>query len=163
MEVFNRSRTSSKAFNDLISSSPEIYVLNIRGNQLMLHLAGCGPSSFERPTRLRLHLNWFLRIGTNLMLGQGKKPVSTIRSVAVANRNRGLSMSRRRWQSVAPGVSPGFSRMRFLSSLERATENVWIADSRFVCRPSGARGLLRFAYPGLTPGALKLSPASLAR
>ena len=47
MEVFKRSRTSSKAFNDLISNSPEIYVLNIRGNQLMLHLAGCGHFKFR--------------------------------------------------------------------------------------------------------------------
>jgi hypothetical protein len=47
MEVFHRSRTSSEAFNDLIINSPEIYVLNIRGNQLMLHLAGCGHFKFR--------------------------------------------------------------------------------------------------------------------
>jgi len=59
---------------------------------------------------------------------------------------------RRRRQSVAPGVSPGFSAIKHLQPSKRAAE-ISVA-------PTGLWNLGRVSYPGLTLGAIIMPPAN---
>ncbi len=59
---------------------------------------------------------------------------------------------RRRRQSVAPGVSPGFRAIKNRQPSKRAAE-ISVA-------PTGLSNLRGGSYPGLTPGAINLPPAN---
>src|SRR6266568_2588937 len=63
------------------------------------------------------------------------------------------SMSHRRWrQIVAPGVSPGINRQKRHQPSKRATEAT--------AAPAGLRTVSVCRNPGLTPGAINMSPAN---
>ena len=47
MRVFDGSKNTSEEFNKWMVNHPESFVVNVRDNQLMLHLASCGHFKFR--------------------------------------------------------------------------------------------------------------------
>jgi hypothetical protein len=47
MRVFDGSQSASADFEQWMGNHPEGFVINVRGNQLMLHLASCGHFKFR--------------------------------------------------------------------------------------------------------------------
>lgn len=47
MRLFDGSKSASEEFNRWMVNHPEGFVINVRGNQLMLHLASSGDFKFR--------------------------------------------------------------------------------------------------------------------
>ena len=52
MKIFDGSRESSEEFARWMINYPDSFVVNIRGSNLMLHLASCGHFKFARPDEI---------------------------------------------------------------------------------------------------------------
>jgi hypothetical protein len=53
MQVFDGSKGASEAFNSWMVNHPESFVMNVRGNQLMLHVASCGHFKFRETADIK--------------------------------------------------------------------------------------------------------------
>ena len=53
MRVFDGSRRASEEFNLWMIDHPHSFVINIRGTQLMLHLASCGHFKFRETENIK--------------------------------------------------------------------------------------------------------------
>lgn len=52
MKIFDGSRESSEEFAGWMINHPDSFVVNIRGRDLMLHVASCGHFKFARPNEI---------------------------------------------------------------------------------------------------------------